>query len=128
VRSGITEHGSRLTDVELRRARHVVTENARVQASAAALRAGDVETFGRLMVDSHASLRDDYAVSGPELDALVDIALATADSAERAAETIPARYRDATGRPGTASVTVPSQGTHVQWTSGAPHQPLPRSR
>jgi galactokinase len=146
----LAEHGFRLTDVELRRARHVVTENARVQASAAALRAGDVETFGRLMVDSHASLRDDYAVSGPELDRLVDIAvatpgvlgarltgagfggcavaLATADSADRAAETIPARYRDATGRPGTASVTVPSAGTHVQWTSGAPHQPLPSPR
>jgi galactokinase len=146
----LAEHGSRLTDVELRRARHVVTENARVQASAAALRAGDVTTFGRLMVDSHASLRDDYEVSGPELDTLVDIALATpgvlgarltgagfggcavalatADSAERVAEAIPARYRDATGRPGTAYVTVPSQGTHVHWTSGAPHQPLPNLR
>jgi galactokinase len=144
------EHGHRLTDVELRRARHVVTENARVQASVAALRAGDVEGFGRFMVDSHTSLRDDYAVSGPELDALVDIALATpgvlgarltgagfggcavavvtADQAESAAASIPARYRDATGRPGTASVTVSSEGTHVRWSAGAPHQPLQSPR
>jgi galactokinase len=140
----LASHAGRLTDVELRRARHVVTENARVQAGAAALHAGDVETFGRLMVESHTSLRDDYAVSGPELDTLVDIALATpgvlgarltgagfggcavtvatADHAADAAATIPARYRDATGRPGTASVAVPSEGTHVHWTAGAPHQ------
>jgi galactokinase len=146
----LTEHADRLSDVELRRARHVVTENARVLTGVTALHAGDVETFGRLMVGSHASLRDDYAVSGPELDTLVDIALATpgvlgarltgagfggcavalatADSAERAAATIPARYRDTTGRPGSASVTVPSQGTHVHWTSGTAHHPRPSPR
>src|SRR3954470_23460656 len=60
----LAEHGSRLPDVELRRAPHVVAEDSRGQASAAALRADEVETFGRLMVDSHASLRDDYEVSG----------------------------------------------------------------
>ena len=54
------------------RARHVVSENERVRAFAAALRSGDLTTAGRLMVDSHASLRDDYEVSTPELDALVD--------------------------------------------------------
>ena len=143
-------HAGRLSDVELRRARHVITENARVQAAVTALHAGDGETFGRLMVESHTSLREDYEVSGPELDTLVDIALATpgvlgarltgagfggcavavvtADSAERAATTIPARYRDTTGRPGTAWVTVPSEGTHVHWTSGAPHRRLPSPR
>ncbi|MFI5047028.1 MAG: galactokinase [Acidimicrobiia bacterium] len=55
-----------------RRARHVVTENARVVATAAALRAADVAEIGRLMLESHASLRDDYDVSTPELDELVD--------------------------------------------------------
>jgi galactokinase len=54
------------------RARHVVSENARVLAAADALRAGDVEEVGRLMLESHASLRDDYEVSTPELDLLVD--------------------------------------------------------
>jgi galactokinase len=54
------------------RARHVVSENARVLAAAAALEAGDVETLGRLLGESHASLRDDYEVSTPELDLLVE--------------------------------------------------------
>jgi galactokinase len=53
------------------RARHVVTENERVLAAADALRANDLEALGRLMLESHASLRDDYEVSTPELDALV---------------------------------------------------------
>lgn len=52
--------------------RHVVSENARVRAAAAALRRGDVDEVGRLMVESHASLRDDLDVSTPEIDALVD--------------------------------------------------------
>jgi galactokinase len=54
------------------RARHVVTENARVQACAAALAAGDLEVAGALMAASHASLRDDFAVTTPALDALVE--------------------------------------------------------
>ncbi len=53
------------------RARHVVSENARVLEAARALEAGDVETLGRLLSSSHASLRDDYEVSTRELDALV---------------------------------------------------------
>jgi galactokinase len=53
------------------RARHVVTENERVLAAAGALAAGDGEAVGRLMLASHASLRDDYEVSTPELDELV---------------------------------------------------------
>jgi galactokinase len=54
-------------------ARHVVTENARVLDFVAALRAGNTETLGRLLLASHASLRDDYAVSIQELDVLVDL-------------------------------------------------------
>ena len=53
-------------------ARHVVTENARVHATAAALRDGDVERAGRLFTESHASLRDDFRVSTAELDVLVE--------------------------------------------------------
>lgn len=53
-------------------ARHVVTENERTLAAAAALQKGDLVTFGRLMNASHDSLRDDYKVSSPELDTLVD--------------------------------------------------------
>ncbi len=54
-------------------ARHVVTENARVLEFAAALRAGDVEALGPLLLASHASLRDDYRVSTPQLDLLVEL-------------------------------------------------------
>jgi galactokinase len=59
-------------DLVRRRARHVVSENARVSAFATALAAGDLPQAGRLMDASHASLRDDYAVSTPTLDGLVD--------------------------------------------------------
>jgi galactokinase len=54
------------------RARHVVTENARVRAFAAALEAHDLDTAGQIMDASHASLRDDYEVSTPTLDALTE--------------------------------------------------------
>jgi galactokinase len=54
------------------RARHVVSENARVLAAGEALASGDLVTLGRLLVESHASLRDDFDVSTPELDVLVE--------------------------------------------------------
>jgi galactokinase len=54
-------------------ARHVVTENQRVLEFAEALRAGDIDRVGRLLLASHASLRDDYSVSTPELDLAVDL-------------------------------------------------------
>jgi galactokinase len=60
-------------------ARHVVSENERVLESAAALRAGGLDRLGPLFAASHTSLRDDYRVSTPELDALVD-ALVKADA------------------------------------------------
>ena len=59
-----------------RRARHIVTENQRVLDAVAALRAGDANTMGRLMNDSHVSMRDDYETSTPEIDDLVRIAQA----------------------------------------------------
>jgi galactokinase len=57
-----------------RRVRHVMTENARVRQAVGALRARDDETLGLLLSESHRSLRDDYEVSTPELDRLVDLA------------------------------------------------------
>ena len=59
-----------------RRARHIVTENDRVQRAATALRGGDLVTLGRLFAQSHASMRDDYETSTPDIDALVEIAAA----------------------------------------------------
>ncbi len=57
-----------------RRARHVVTENARVLEAAESLRVGDVERVGEAMRRCHRSLRDDYEVSSPELDLLAETA------------------------------------------------------
>ena len=137
----LAEHGHALTDVEFRRARHIVTEDARVLAAADALRGGDAARFGELMTASHASMRDDYEISGPELDALVEIALGTpgvlgarltgagfggcavalttAEAAGDAAAAIAGRYRETTGRPGSAWVCAPSEGTHVAWRASA---------
>src|SRR5829696_8365230 len=58
---------------DLPRARHVVAENARVLATADALPRGDLSVLGPLLLESHASLRDDFGVSTPELDTLVDV-------------------------------------------------------
>jgi galactokinase len=112
-----------LPDVLLRRARHVVTENARVLRAVACTTAG---AFGELMNASHASLRDDYEVSTPELDLLVAllqgqegvhgarltgagfggacVALCDSQALERAASIVLERYRDAGQR---GAVLVP---------------------
>ena len=62
-----------------RRARHVITENARVRGAVSAMQEGDLERLGGLINASHASLRDDYEVSVPEVDLLVRLAQAEAD-------------------------------------------------
>jgi galactokinase len=64
-----------LDEVLYRRARHVVTENARTLDAAQAFSSGRWQRVGELMAASHASLRDDFEVSCPELDLLVDLAL-----------------------------------------------------
>ena len=75
-------HKASLTDVLYRRARHVVSEDARTLDAAALMRAGlskddNLQQFGRLLDASHASLRDDYEVSSKELDLLVALAQKT---------------------------------------------------
>jgi galactokinase len=120
-----------LDDVSARRLRHVVTENARVERFAAALEAGDLAAAGRLLHESHASLRDDYEVSVPELDLLVELAeeagasgarllgggfggsvlvLADADRAEEVSRSVTAGYRRETGKGGEALTVRPSHG------------------
>ncbi|MDP4199583.1 MAG: galactokinase [Bacteroidota bacterium] len=63
-----------------KRARHVISENARTLAAADALRDRDVIRMGKLMAASHASLRNDYEVSCPELNLLIDIAATVPDA------------------------------------------------
>ncbi|MYA43371.1 MAG: galactokinase [Gemmatimonadetes bacterium] len=64
-----------LAPVLFRRFRHVVTEGRRVALAEVAMRDGDMRAFGDLMVESHKSLRGDYEVSTPELNAIVEVAL-----------------------------------------------------
>jgi galactokinase len=67
-------YGHELPDIVRRRCRHVIGENAGVLQAAAALEPGDLQAFGNLMLESHRSLRDDFEVSCPELDLMVELA------------------------------------------------------
>jgi galactokinase len=124
--------GARLPEPLGARARHVVTENERVALAAEALIADDRDALGELFAASHGSLRDDFAVSTPELDLLVQIARSTpgvvaarmtgagfggctvnlveAPRAEAAASAISAAYERRTGRAARAWVSRPASG------------------
>lgn len=71
----LEQYADKLSNTTLKRARHVITENNRVLIAASALKNNDLNTFGKLMTESHISLRDDYEVSCEELDILVELAL-----------------------------------------------------
>jgi len=73
----LTEHWDRLDPVGRKRARHVLAENERVRQGAVALRAGNLTEFGRLVLASHASSRDDFENSSEALDTLVEAAEAS---------------------------------------------------
>src|ERR1700674_21715 len=125
-------YGHELPDVVLRRCRHVVSENARVLRAAAALELGDLQAFGNLMLESHRSLRDDFEVSCPELDLMVElakqvegvygtrmtgggfggctIALVEADCVEAFKRTVQEGYERSTGRKPEIYVCSPADG------------------
>jgi galactokinase len=71
----LVEFEEMLPDVVYRRARHVVTENARVLQVSRDLNEGRIADVGKLLIEGHHSLRDDYEVSIPELDTLVEAAV-----------------------------------------------------
>ncbi len=118
-----------------RRARHVVTENARVLEAAEALRAGEPQRLGALMDASHFSLRDDYEVSGPELDAITAaarevagcfgarmtgagfagsaIALVEAERVGAVGDEVAARFQAATGHAAAIYPSFASEGAAV---------------
>ena len=124
-----------LGDRGFRRARHVVTEIARTQAAAVAVTHGRWEEMGALMAESHASLRDDFEVSCPELDLLVELAagepgvigtrmtgggfggctvtLVEATRAEAVMATVSRGYRLRTGRDCTTFTTRPAAGARL---------------
>jgi galactokinase len=119
----LAEHADLLPEPVRSRARHVVTENERALTGADALERGDIAAFGLLMNASHASLRDDYEVSVPPMDLLVDaaqrapgcygsrltgagfggctVSLVREDTVEAFTEEVQRAYRDSTGRSAT---------------------------
>ncbi len=66
-------HADELDETVAKRARHVITENARTEAAAEALARGDLKRMGQLMAESHLSMRDDFEITVPPIDALVEI-------------------------------------------------------
>jgi galactokinase len=64
-----------LDDVTFRRCRHVITENKRVLEAVEALKHGEMSKLGKLLLESHASMRDDFEISIPELDTAVEVAM-----------------------------------------------------
>jgi galactokinase len=128
----------RLPERLFRRARHVVTENERTLAAAAAIRAGEWMKVGELMYASHDSLRDDFEVSCVELDLVVEtargigagggvqgcrmtgggfggccVALVNRDATSAVTQTIAARYKERTGIEATIFVTRPADGARI---------------
>jgi galactokinase len=77
LRDAGVEDLERLSGEELNRARHIVTENARVLQAVEALRTDDFRELGRQMYQSHASMRDDFEISTQELDTFVELAATT---------------------------------------------------
>jgi galactokinase len=70
----LLQHAALLPEVTFRRCRHIISENMRVFGAAAALEAGNLAECGRLMNESHLSMRDDYEISCRELDLMVELA------------------------------------------------------
>ena len=121
-----------LPEVVRKRAKHVVTEDARVLESITALKAGDLTRFGQLMNASHESLKSDYQVSCTELDALVEasrsiegvfgsrmtgagfggctVSLVADEAVEVFQIEVPKLYREATGLETTILLTRAEQG------------------
>ncbi len=131
----LERHREVLPERIYRRALHVVAENARVKEAAAALRGGDLARFGRLMFESHNSLRDLYEVSCAELDVMVELAskqrgvhgarmtgggfggctvnLVDAQHVEEFQKKVPAAYEEATKIPPHICVCLPSEGAEA---------------
>jgi galactokinase len=130
------EHAKDLMDpVTYKRAKHVVTENARVLEAKLALEQGDWKTVGTLMNGSHTSMRDDYEVSCEEIDILVEIAqnfpgvygsrltgggfggctvtLVEKDAASSLIDKLQEEFKAKTGTDCDCFQTQPAKGTHI---------------
>lgn len=131
----LPDRGS-LDPVAYARARHVVGENARTLAAAEALRAGDLARLGELMAQSHAAMRDDFAITLPAIDALVAllqdaigaeggarmtgggfggavVALLPAGAVEQVRAVVEAGYRAPSGAPPLIMIEAPTAGASL---------------
>ncbi len=128
----LERHRSALPEFVYRRCRHIVTENARVLEAERALKAGDFAACGEAMNASHASMRDDFEITCPEVDFLAALArrepgvygsrmtgggfggctvsLVEADAVERVSRHIAERYPVAAGRDADVFVCSPCDG------------------
>jgi len=79
--SEFEEKAHKLDPLVARRVRHILTENLRTQEAAQALASGDLVRMGQLMADSHASMRDDFEITVPQIDTLVNIVKCTIGAA-----------------------------------------------
>jgi galactokinase len=127
---------SRMDPILARRAKHVVTENARTLQAARCLEEGDLHGLGELLAQSHASLRDDFEVSLPPIDALVDlvqgvagshggarmtgggfggcvVALVPNDRVDAIEQAVARHYRSPSGQPGVVHRCRASDGADV---------------
>jgi galactokinase len=136
--SQLESSSGKLSGAEYHRARHAIGEIARTVEAAAAMKAGDWPQVGRLMYASHDSLRDDYEVSCPELDLLVELAsyigpqggvigsrmtgggfggctvsLVETSKVEEVAEKISQSYRVETGVEASTLTSRPARGAHI---------------
>jgi len=122
----------KMTAASFARCKHIITENRRVLEAREALLKGDLKGFGSLMVEAHASFRDDFAASCPEVDMLVEIAMrqpecigaritgggfggctvnvVNADSADQFVATLRREYEAATGIAADCFVCEPADG------------------
>ena len=125
---------SGLDPLAYKRGRHVIGEDQRTNLAGDALQRGDYDTFGKLMVESHNSLRDDFEVATPEIDTLVELALEVdgvfgsritgggfggctvtlvkADAAQAAIDHLTAGYKAKHGIECTCFTTRPAPGAH----------------
>jgi galactokinase len=130
----------RMNATSFARCRHIISENARVMEAKEALRSGDVKRFGELMVEAHASMRDDFGASAPEVDTLVEIAMqqpgcfgaritgggfggctvnvVRAEKAEEFAEALKRGYKAALGLSADCFICAPSDGALAMATKG----------
>lgn len=132
-----TKAAGKLGDVVYRRARHILTEQVRAVAAAAAAAKGDYASVGKLVQQTHVSLRDDFEISTPEIDFLVDAAnnhagvygsrltgggfggctvtLVHADQAGPLMESLQAAYKERFGIDCTCFATTAGAGARVLW-------------